>query len=107
MHGQGPGRGRGRGRRFISAMPPFMRFDPLGQDIHGIEPVMLSVGELEAMRLVDLEDLSQEEAANRMGISRRTLWSDLHQARKKVTMALVEGRPIKISDMERVIRGGK
>lgn len=61
-----------------------------------LKPVILSFDELEALRLVDLEGLYQEEAARMIGISRRTLWSDLKRARRKVVTALVEGRPIRI-----------
>ena len=60
-------------------------------------PVILEPGELEAMRLVDLEDLSQEGAGYRMGVSRGTIWRLLHQARKKVTQALTEGRRLVLS----------
>jgi len=50
--------------------------------------------ELEAMRLVYLEGLTQKEASERMGISRGTLWRLLDSGRKKVVKALVEKRPI-------------
>lgn len=56
-----------------------------------IEVIEVSFAELEALRLVDLEGLTQEEAAARMGISRRSFWSDLESARKKVIHALVNG----------------
>ena len=52
---------------------------------------------LEVLRLVDLEDLSQEEAGERMGVSRGTIWRLLQEARREVTQALVEGRPIRIT----------
>jgi len=61
-------------------------------------PVMLEPAELEAMRLVDLEGLSQEEAGGRMRVSRGTVWRLLQSARQKVTSALVEGRPLTIHD---------
>lgn len=56
--------------------------------------VTLGIDELEILRLVDLNGLTQEEAAIIMGISRRSLWRDLHEARKKVTDALVNGKVI-------------
>ena len=58
--------------------------------------ILLTHDELEALRLVDLLDLKQEEAAAQSGISRRTLWKDLHEARKKVADALVNGKIIEI-----------
>ena len=48
------------------------------------------------LRLVDLEGMGQEEAAKKIGISRRTLWKDLHEARRKVADALVNGKTIKV-----------
>ncbi|MCK5031133.1 MAG: DUF134 domain-containing protein, partial [Thermoplasmatales archaeon] len=41
-------------------------------------------------------DLTQEEAAAKMGVSRKTLWTDLQRARKKVVDALVNGYAIRI-----------
>jgi len=57
----------------------------------------LTYDELEALRLVDLEGLTQEEAAERMGISRRTFWSDLKNVRRKVALALTRGYAIRIT----------
>jgi hypothetical protein len=64
-----------------------------------IETVELAIEELEALRLVDVEGLHQEEAANRMGISRRAFWEDLQNARKKVAFALSNGKAIEILDI--------
>jgi len=62
--------------------------------------VILGIEELEILRLVDLNDLTQEEAAIIMGISRRSLWRDLHHARKKVADALVNGKIIEFEDCD-------
>jgi len=58
------------------------------------EPVFIMPDELEALRLVYLEGLTQQEASERMGISRGTLWRLLDNGRKKIVLALVEKRPI-------------
>ncbi|MDK2892347.1 MAG: uncharacterized protein PWQ49_739 [Methanohalophilus sp.] len=63
-----------------------------------IEIVELAIEELEALRLVDVERLHQEEAANQMGISRRAFWKDLQNARTKVAFALSTGKGIEILD---------
>lgn len=60
------------------------------------EPVVLDGAELEVMRLVDLEGLSQEEAGAKMGVSRGTIWRLLQEARRKTAAALSEGRRIDI-----------
>jgi len=62
-----------------------------------LEEVDLSMDELEALRLCDLENLEQTEAAKKMKVSQSTLQRILTSARKKVALALVEGKAIKIS----------
>ena len=47
---------------------------------------------------------SQEEAAAMMGVSRKTLWNDLHRVRKKVVNALVSGCVIRIEGGDYVQR---
>jgi len=44
------------------------------------------------VRLVDLLDLDQEEAAFYMGVSRKAFWNDLMGARKKIASAWSTGR---------------
>ena len=61
-----------------------------------LETVHLKVVELEAMRLVDFVGMEQEDAANKMGVSRRTLWKDLKSARKKIVDALVNGKIVEM-----------
>ena len=56
--------------------------------------VILCADELEALRLCDLEGLMQEDAGNRMGISRGTVQRILHRARGKVIRALIEGHAL-------------
>ena len=59
--------------------------------------VVIFPEEMAVMKLIDLDDLSQEEAAGVLGVSRKTAWRDLHEARRKVADALVNGKTIKIS----------
>ncbi len=65
----------------------------------------LSVEEIEALRLVDLLGLTQEEAAARMGVSRTTLWRDLTSARRRLVEALINGWAIQISGGDYRMRG--
>lgn len=60
------------------------------------DEVVLTLDELEALRLKDLEGLSQTEAAKRMNISQPTFNRLLSSARKKVSGALVGGKAIRI-----------
>ena len=50
--------------------------------------------ELEALKLCDLDDLTQAEAGERMGVSRGTIQRILSTARKKVAKALTKGQAI-------------
>lgn len=60
--------------------------------------ISIEPAEAEALRLVDLEGLSQIEAGLRMGISRGTVWRLLQSARRKVAKALIDGRPLVVSN---------
>ena len=97
-----PCRGRRRGRRWISELPQVRCFLPDG--CPRTEAVCLTLEELEAVRLVDLLELEQEEAASYMGISRKALWNDLSSARKKISTALVYGMGILIEGGSYVLR---
>ena len=79
----------------IGASPPVRRFVPVPQV--NPTPIYMEPAELEVLRLVDLEGLSQEDAGSKMGISRGTVWRLLQSARKKVTQSLTEGRQLFIA----------
>ncbi|MGV8175477.1 MAG: DUF134 domain-containing protein [Methanothrix sp.] len=98
-----PCRGRRRGRRWISEVPVVRCFMPEG--CPKIEALSLNLEELEAVRLVDLLDLDQEEAAFYMGISRKALWNDLMNARHKIAAALVYGMGLRIEGGSFILRG--
>ena len=61
------------------------------------EFVQLTVDELEAMRLCDLEGIDQEQCANRMGVSRGTYQRILYAGRRKTVEALTQGKELRIS----------
>ncbi|MFU0799332.1 MAG: DUF134 domain-containing protein [Xylanivirga thermophila] len=61
-----------------------------------IKKIELKVEELEAIRLKDVEGLTQEECAQKMEISRQTFQNVIDAARRKVAIALVEGNAISI-----------
>jgi predicted DNA-binding protein (UPF0251 family) len=70
-----------------------------------VEAVSITLEELEAVRLVDLLDLDQQEAAFYMGISRKAFWNDLMNARKKIAAALVYGMGLRIEGGSFALRG--
>jgi len=71
-------------------------YKPRGVPLSMLEMNELDIEELEALRLCDFEELEQEEAAKKMGISRASLQRDLYSARKKVADALLHSKAIKI-----------
>ncbi len=83
--------------RRVVAPPRFGYFKPAGVPVRILEEVALSVDELEALRLADLEGLYQNEAARRMGISRATFARIVEASRRKVAEALVQGRALRIA----------
>ncbi len=61
-----------------------------------LEQVTLTLDELEALRLADLEGLYQEQAAAKMKISRPTFSRIVAEARHKVAEALVHGKALRL-----------
>jgi predicted DNA-binding protein (UPF0251 family) len=59
-----------------------------------LESVRLRADEFEALRLVDLQGLQQQEAAVEMGVSRQTLANVLKAARYKVVECLTQGKAL-------------
>ena len=59
-----------------------------------IEQILLLREELEALKLCNLDDLTQAEAGAEMGVSRGTIQRILTIARKKVAKALSKGQAI-------------
>jgi hypothetical protein len=86
--------------RTIREEPRITRFVPVISEGEGVEsekePVTMTYDEFEALRLVDYEGLLQDEASQRMGVSRGTVWRCLDSARRKMATMLVEGRELLI-----------
>ena len=86
--------------RRVSAQPASTFFKPRGIPLSLLETITLAVDEYEALRLADLEGLYQEDAADRMGISRPTFGRIVESARKKIAEALVNGKALEIKGGE-------
>lgn len=82
--------------RFVECNPQAVRFKPCGVLRHKGETVRMTVDELEAMRLADLEGLYQEEAARKMNISRQTFGNIISSAHRKVADSLIHCRYLAI-----------
>jgi predicted DNA-binding protein (UPF0251 family) len=82
--------------RRISGLPGAPLFKPAGIPARSLEVIVMTLDELEAIRLADLEGRYQEEAAGRMGVSRATFGRILEAAHRKVAGALVAGCALRI-----------
>lgn len=82
--------------RRVACMPGVTYFKPAGIPLRMLDEVSISVEELEAMRLKDIEKLKQQQCARRMDISRSTYQRVLSSARYKITGALIKGKAIRI-----------
>ena len=86
---------RPRKCRRICALPRHTSFGPLEGCRGG--PVEMAVEEYEALRLIDLLGCTQAQCADQMGVARSTVQQICDGARRKLTLALVEGRPLVIT----------
>lgn len=79
--------------RRVCSIPETLRFIPEGS---AEDVTILSIEEVESLRLCDFESMDQDRAASLMNISRGTLQRILYSAHKKVAEALCRGREIRI-----------
>jgi predicted DNA-binding protein (UPF0251 family) len=86
--------------RQVAGWPERNYFKPRGVPLTSLQEVTMSVDEFEAIRLADLEGLYQEQAAERMGISRPTFGRIIESAHQKVADALANGKALKIEGGE-------
>ena len=87
---------RPRKRRILAQTPRPAIYKPAGVPLDGLRRVSLLHEELEALRLADLEGLTQSEAAKRMGVSRSTFQRIVTQARHQVALALISGHALQV-----------
>ena len=86
-------------KRYVCREPDIRDFgpeNPRGQ-------ISLSVDEYESIRLIDLENYTQEECAEQMCVSRTTVQGVYDAARKKIADALVNGKCLQIGGGDYVI----
>ena len=83
-------------RRFVGFQPGVLLFKPAGVPAADLAIVVLSLDELESLRLADLNGHYQEAAADQMKISRATFARIVESARRKVADALVHGKALQI-----------
>lgn len=82
--------------RRVEGTPAASLFKPVGIPTRDIEEVVMTLDEFEAVRLADLDGLYQEQASEKMGISRSTFSRIMDSAHRKVAEALVHGKALRI-----------
>jgi predicted DNA-binding protein (UPF0251 family) len=87
---------RPKRHRRIETPPTLRGFKPMGIPYRMSREISLHYEEYEAIKLADYKNLSQEEAANVMEVSRPTFTRIYEKARKKVAEAFVEGKTLLI-----------
>ncbi len=98
-------RGRPRVRRIIEGTGESRCYKPCCCPEQEGTGISLQPEEIELIRLIDLEGLEQEEAAEKLGVSRKTAWRDLHEARRKIADALVNGKSIEMAGCQKAADG--
>lgn len=81
--------------RKVCHYPQTLEFLPQNNNAE-LEPIVLTVDEYEAIRLIDRRGMSQEQCAVFMQIARTTVQRIYETARKKLADFVVEGRPLRI-----------
>ena len=86
--------------RKVCCLPENRNFGPVpgfGQTPPEVtQPVIMTVDEYEAVRLIDREGMNQEACAEKMRIARTTVQSIYAEARKKLADSLVNGKLLRI-----------
>jgi uncharacterized protein len=71
-------------------------YKPKGVSLSEINIISLAHEELEAIRLIDVLHFNQNEAAEKMNISRSTMQRVIDTAREKIGSAIINGHGIRI-----------
>ncbi len=82
--------------RIVEELPGVTYFKPRGVPIRYLKEYILTIDELESIKLSDYSGLDQEQASEKMGISRQTFGRILNEARKKIANAIITGGAIRI-----------
>jgi predicted DNA-binding protein (UPF0251 family) len=94
--------------RFVKCEPGEKCFRPQCKSLSELEGVILTIDEYEAVRLSDLEELTQEEAAKKMKVHRSTISRILTSAHRKIADAIVNVKAIRIEGGScKIIKRGK
>lgn len=91
-------------KRYVCCMPKSGMFVP--ENSNSEEAVVITVDEYETIRLIDLEDYTQEQCAAQMHIARTTVQGIYNEARGKIADAIVNGKKLAISGGDYILCKG-
>ena len=97
---------RPRKQRIIEYKPTVTYFKPQAIPLSNLEEIILTVDELECIRLSDVCKMNQTHAAHKMGFHQSTFQRTLAKARQKIGDAIVNGKAIRIQGGEYIMPGG-
>ncbi len=80
--------------RCLECLPGSKLFGPVGVPARELQKLRMSFDELEALRLLHLEGVTQAEAGSRLGVSASTVSRMADRAHRVVTEALVANRAV-------------
>ena len=82
--------------RCIRFSPKVSYFKPQGIPMRLLEEVILGADEIEAVKLYEVDNVSQTIAAEKMKISQPTFARILDSANQKIADALINGKAIRV-----------
>ena len=94
-------------RRRICALPQHRSFAPIEASGKDTKIITMTLDEHEAIRLIDLEGMSQEDCADSMGVARTTAQAIYNSARIKLAESLIKGYELRIEGGEYVLCQGE
>ena len=86
--------------RKVCCLPNNNKFGPLDSKPDENDHIKMTIDEYETIRLIDLENLTQEECANQMNVARTTVQGIYIEARRKLAESLVNGKVLLIEGGE-------
>jgi predicted DNA-binding protein (UPF0251 family) len=84
--------------RRVCCEPGYRFFKPQGIPLNRLQWIDIAMDELEALRLSDVLELSQTDAARSMNISQPTFNRVLNSARNKTSRCFTEGLALRINE---------
>ncbi len=82
--------------RCLRFRPNVYYFKPQGIPMRMLEEIVLLPDELEALKLYEVDELEQIEAAKKMKVSQPTFARIINRAYKKISEAIIKGKAIRI-----------